>query len=59
MTSGATFRLSAFGAEVADDLAHQLDAQAALDIHAIELRGAWGRFSARVARVTSPLPTPA
>jgi hypothetical protein len=58
MMSGATFRLSAFGAAIADDPAHHLDL-AASDIHAIELRGAWGRFPVRVARVTSPLPTPA
>ena len=38
-----TFILSAFGDEIDDDLATQLDVLAELDIHHLELRGAWGR----------------
>jgi sugar phosphate isomerase/epimerase len=37
------FVLSAFGDEIADDLATQLDLLVAQDIHHLELRGAWGR----------------
>lgn len=36
------FTLSAFGDEIADDLATQLDVLAAEDVHFLELRGAWG-----------------
>lgn len=38
----ATFRLSAFGDEIDDDLAKQLDVLASEGIDALELRGAWG-----------------
>ncbi len=37
------FNLSAFGDEVADDLAAQLDVLASEGVHNLELRGAWGR----------------
>jgi sugar phosphate isomerase/epimerase len=37
------FTLSAFGDEVADDLAAQLGVLAREDIHHVEIRGAWGR----------------
>ena len=40
---GAVFALSAFGDEVADDLATQLDVLADEGIRHLELRGAWGR----------------
>lgn len=36
-------RISAFGDEVADDLATQLDMLEAVGIHQLDLRGAWGR----------------
>lgn len=36
----ATFMLSAFGDEMGDELATQLDVLSALDIHYLELRGA-------------------
>jgi sugar phosphate isomerase/epimerase len=39
----AIFRLSAFGDEVADDLATQLDVLAGEHIGWLELRGAWGK----------------
>jgi sugar phosphate isomerase/epimerase len=39
----ASFTLSAFGDEITDDLAAQLDLLASEDVHALELRGAWGR----------------
>ncbi len=42
MTS-AHFTLSAFGDEITDDLAAQLDILAAEGVHSLELRGAWGR----------------
>jgi sugar phosphate isomerase/epimerase len=34
--------VSAFGDEIEDDLAAQLDVLASLDVHALELRSAWG-----------------
>lgn len=37
------FRLSAFGDEIADDLAAQLNLLAGEGIHYLELRGAWGK----------------
>ena len=37
------FNISAFGDEIDDDLATQLDVLAAEDIHHLELRSAWGR----------------
>ena len=37
------FTISAFGDEIDDDLATQLDVLASQDIHHLELRGAWGR----------------
>lgn len=43
LTRPAIFTFSAFGDEVADDLATQLDVLAAEDIHHLEFRGAWGR----------------
>jgi len=39
----ADFVLSAFGDEVADDLATQLDVLASEGVHYLEIRGAWGR----------------
>jgi sugar phosphate isomerase/epimerase len=39
----ATFTLSAFGDEIADDLAEQLDLLAAEGVYSLELRGAWGK----------------
>ena len=39
----ANFILSAFGDEITDDLAGQLDLLAAEDVHYVEFRGAWGR----------------
>ncbi|HJZ47277.1 MAG TPA: sugar phosphate isomerase/epimerase family protein [Roseiflexaceae bacterium] len=39
----ATFTLSAFGDEIADDLATQLDLLASEGIYHLELRGAWGQ----------------
>ena len=39
----AVFRLSAFGDEIAADLAEQLDVLAAERIHFVEFRGAWGK----------------
>ena len=41
-TDAYTFTLSAFGDEIADDLATQLDVLHAEDVHFLELRGAWG-----------------
>jgi sugar phosphate isomerase/epimerase len=41
--SGARFVLSAFGDEIGDDLAHQIALLAGESVHAIELRGAWGK----------------
>jgi sugar phosphate isomerase/epimerase len=38
-----TVKLSAFGDEVADNLAEQLDVLTREDIHCLELRGAWGK----------------
>lgn len=43
MSDTSTFVLSAFGDEIDADLATQLDVLGALDIHHLELRGAWGR----------------
>lgn len=43
MSDATVFVLSAFGDEIAADLAVQLDVLSALDIHHVELRGAWGR----------------
>ena len=37
------FTISGFGDEIADDPAEQLDVLASLDIHHLDLRGAWGR----------------
>jgi sugar phosphate isomerase/epimerase len=37
------FIISGFGDEIADDPARQLDVLASLDIHHLDLRGAWGR----------------
>ncbi len=39
----ATFTLSAFGDEIADDLAEQLDLLAEEGVHHLELRGVWGK----------------
>ena len=39
----AQFTISGFGDEIADDPAEQLDVLAELDIHHLDLRGAWGR----------------
>ncbi|MFO7168030.1 MAG: sugar phosphate isomerase/epimerase family protein [Chloroflexota bacterium] len=39
----ATFTLSAFGDEIADDLATQLDVLASDGVRHLELRGAWGK----------------
>jgi sugar phosphate isomerase/epimerase len=39
----ATFILSAFGDEIADDLATQLDVLASEGVRHLELRGAWGK----------------
>src|SRR3954451_2491278 len=39
----AHFTLSAFGDEVADDLATQLDVLASEGVYNLELRSAWGR----------------
>jgi sugar phosphate isomerase/epimerase len=39
----ASFTLSAFGDEIADDLAAQLDVLASEGIYHLELRGAWGQ----------------
>lgn len=39
----AEFTLSAFGDEISDDLAEQLDTLLDLDIHHLELRGVWGK----------------
>jgi sugar phosphate isomerase/epimerase len=43
MSDTTRFVLSAFGDEIDADLAVQLDVLSALDIHHLELRGAWGR----------------
>ena len=37
------FTISGFGDEIADDPAEQLDVLAGLDIHHLDLRGAWGK----------------
>ena len=37
------FTISGFGDEIADNPARQLDVLASLDIHHLDLRGAWGR----------------
>src|SRR6188768_2336385 len=37
------FTISGFGDEIAEDPAEQLDVLASLDIHHLDLRGAWGR----------------
>jgi sugar phosphate isomerase/epimerase len=42
VTSSA-FTISGFGDEIADDPAEQLDVLVGLDIHHLDLRGAWGR----------------
>jgi sugar phosphate isomerase/epimerase len=42
MSSTASFTLSAFGDEIADDLAEQLRLLNELDVRYLELRGAWG-----------------
>jgi sugar phosphate isomerase/epimerase len=39
----ASFTISGFGDEIADDPAEQLDVLAGLGIHHLDLRGAWGR----------------
>ncbi|MEM8530393.1 MAG: sugar phosphate isomerase/epimerase family protein [Chloroflexota bacterium] len=39
----ATFTLSAFGDEIIDDLATQLEVLSAENVHHLELRGAWGK----------------
>ncbi len=41
--SNATFTISAFGDEIADDLAEQLTVLRDLQIRYLELRGAWGK----------------
>lgn len=38
----SSFTISGFGDEIADDPAEQLDVLAGLDIHHLDLRGAWG-----------------
>lgn len=42
-TPKAQFTLSAFGDEICDDLAEQLQVLVGLDIHRLDLRGAWGK----------------
>jgi len=42
MTAGHQFTLSAFGDEIAADLAEQLDVMQREDIPALEFRAAWG-----------------
>lgn len=59
-TTSSRFTISGFGDEIADDPAEQLDVLAALGIHHLDLRGAWGRnvldFDADdVARLTDVL----
>ncbi len=39
----ASFQLSAFGDEISADLAEQLQTLVGLNIHALDLRGAWGK----------------
>jgi sugar phosphate isomerase/epimerase len=39
----ATFRLSAFGDEISADLAEQLKTLTGLNVHGLDLRGAWGK----------------
>ena len=39
----AAVRLSAFGDEISDDLQVQIDTLAGLNVHFLELRGAWGK----------------
>jgi sugar phosphate isomerase/epimerase len=39
----SSFTISGFGDEIADDPAEQLDVLASLEIHHLDLRGAWGR----------------
>lgn len=39
----ATFRLSAFGDEISADLAEQLQTLTGLNVHGLDLRGAWGK----------------
>jgi sugar phosphate isomerase/epimerase len=41
--TSATFTISGFGDEIADDPAEQLRVLAELDIHHLDLRGAWGK----------------
>ena len=44
----ATFRLSAFGDEIAADLAEQLRTLVGLNVRGLDLRGAWGKNVARM-----------
>lgn len=39
----ATFQLSAFGDEISADLAEQLQTLTGLNVHGLDLRGAWGK----------------
>jgi len=45
----ATFRLSAFGDEIAADLDEQLAVLTSLNVRGLDLRGAWGKNVARMA----------
>jgi hypothetical protein len=44
----ATFTISAFGDEIAPDLAEQLTTLNALEIGGLDLRGAWGKNVVRM-----------
>lgn len=44
----ATFRLSAFGDEISADLAEQLQTLTGLNVHGLDLRGAWGKNVAKM-----------
>ena len=39
----ASFTISAFGDEIADDLDTQLETMLRLNVHFLELRGVWGK----------------
>ena len=44
----AKFRLSAFGDEISADLAEQLQTLIGLNVHGLDLRGAWGKNVAKM-----------
>jgi sugar phosphate isomerase/epimerase len=44
----ATFRLSAFGDEISNDLAEQLQVLVGLNVRGLDLRGAWGKNVAKM-----------